>query len=192
MNHWQLRQAVHIIGNGGVIAYPTEAVYGLGCRPEDLDAVSRILKMKGRAIEKGLILVAANNKQLEPYVNYPDQRTKDRVQNSWPGPVTWLLPTTTAVPPWISGSHTTVAVRVSNHPIVRDLCLKAGVLVSTSANPENHQPARSPLRVMNYFDGWIDYIVHGKVGSQSRPTEIRDAKTDKVLRLGDEDALDTN
>jgi len=172
------------INSGGIIAYPTEAVYGLGCRPDDFLAVKRVLQLKKRSMHKGLILVAADIEQIEPYVDYPTASVRERVLKSWPGPITWVLPATGMVPFWISGCHNSVAVRVSSHPAVNGLCRMVGVLVSTSANPEHGVPARSAMRVLTYYGNLVDYILPGKVGSQVRPTEIRDAIKNTVLRAG--------
>ena len=184
MSHWHLKQATRVLNGDGVIAYPTEAVYGLGCRPDDLQAVKRILQLKKRNMHKGLILVAADAKQIEPYIEYPTAAIREKVMKSWPGPTTWVLPATDAVPFWISGCHKSVAVRVSSHPLVHDLCRMAGVLVSTSANPGHGVPAKSAMRVMAYFGNLVDYILPGRVGSLPRPTEIRDATKNYVLRAG--------
>ena len=166
------------------MAYPTEAVYGLGCLPGNRETVFRLLCIKKRQVAKGLILVAACSEQLEAYVHYPEISVKERVLATWPGPVTWILPATGAVPDWIKGCHTTVAVRVSGHAIVRALCREAGVLVSTSANPEHMLPARTLRKVVHYFGKSLDYIVPGEVGNSSRPTEIRDALSGEILRPG--------
>lgn len=176
--------AARILAEGGVVAYPTEAVYGLGCLPENREAVFRLLRLKKRDVARGLILVAAEPEQLERYVYYPDRDTRKRVLSVWPGPVTWLLPATRLAPDWIKGNHATVAVRVSGHKIVAALCRKAGVLVSTSANPEHKPPARTVRKVRSYFGHALDYIVPGEVGGLSSPTEIRDAVSGKIIRPG--------
>lgn len=184
MNRWHLNQAVRIILSGGVIAYPTEAVYGLGCLPECYQAVKRILHLKNRSQSKGLILVAADISQLEEYIEFPDQSIRQRVVSTWPGPVTWVLPAKANVPDWIRGNHDSVAVRASNHLIVRELCHKVGALVSTSANPSNRLPARSSMKVRMYFGQSIDYIMPGNIGHSRSPTEIRDALSGNILRFG--------
>ena len=182
MSSWHLKQAARILKSGGVIAYPTEAVYGLGCIPEDFAAIQRILSLKQRPMHMGLILVAADIEQVEPYVNFPTQTIRENVQQSWPGHVTWVLPATTTVPFWISGSHSTVAIRVSTHPQIRELCRNVGVLVSTSANPSGCPPATTAMRVVNYFGHSLDYILHGQVDTKLQPSEIRDAVSGAVLR----------
>lgn len=184
MNRWHLNQATRIILGGGVIAYPTEAVYGLGCLPYDHFAVTRILSLKSRSANKGLILVAARIEQLSEYIEFPDEVVRQRVLSTWPGPVTWVLPARPEVPNWLRGIHKTVAVRVSNHEVVRRLCEKTGALVSTSANPANRPPARSALKVRDYFGLSLDYILQASIGSNRRPTEIRDAYSGKILRQG--------
>ena len=183
MSRWHLRQAVKSLQDGGVIAYPTEAVFGLGCLPHNRDAVMRILALKNRPVSKGLILVAASPGQLEPYVQYPGAEIREKVKKSWPGPLTWLLPATVLVPDWIRGRHASVAVRVSGHPVVAALCRETGPLVSTSANPARQPPATTARKVIFYFGDSLDYCYHGRVGEPGRPTEIRDAATDRIIRI---------
>jgi L-threonylcarbamoyladenylate synthase len=103
---------------------------------------------------------------------------------SWPGPVTWVVPAKPGLPRFVTGTHQGIAVRVSAHPVVRQLCAMVGVLVSTSANPGGHIPARNPLKVRNYFADRVDYIVPGQLGSSLKPTEIRNALNGKILRKG--------
>jgi L-threonylcarbamoyladenylate synthase len=180
---FQIRQAAHVARAGGVIAYPTEAVYGLGCDPLNGEAVHRILDLKGRIAAKGLILVAADLAQVEPYLIPLPKDLKAKVEASWPGPVTWLLPARPEVPDWLRGEHDTLAVRVSAHPVVAGLCrMFDGPLVSTSANRSGHHPARSPLAVRRIFGDDLDYILHGPLGGLDRPTEIRDGATGRLVR----------
>ena len=185
MGNFHLTLAIKTLNQGGIIAYPTEAVFGLGCIPEDVYSVARILALKGRSVRKGLILVAASLEQLDAYVDYPDNDLRQQIRASWPGPVTWVLPATANVPGWISGYQDTVAVRVSAHPVVQALCKEAGVIVSTSANPARKTPATNSFKIRSYFGNEIDYILSGNTGGKELPTEIRDAISGKVLRTGD-------
>ena len=182
MSHWHLNQAARIVNAGGIIAYPTEAVYGLGCHPEYFPAVQKILQLKHRSMLKGLILVAADIKQLAPYVDFPVAKNLDQVKQSWPGPVTWLLPASPSVPIWIRGAHSKIAVRVSAHPVVQQLCNATGALVSTSANPGNFPPAKTAFRVRKYFGNSLDYILQGRVDEQAQPSMIKDADSGAVIR----------
>jgi L-threonylcarbamoyladenylate synthase len=181
---WHLSRAAAVVRASGIIAYPTEAVYGLGCLPMDRAAVLRILALKHRPAAKGLIVVAAEASQLRGYVHFPSAAIEKQVMASWPGPVTWLLPADPEVPQWLRGAHRTLAVRVSAHPVVHALCRKLGPLVSTSANPAGMEPARSAAEVRAYFGREVDYIVPGRVGPKTLPTEIRDARTGAVIRPG--------
>lgn len=182
---WQLRRAVHTLDAGGLIAYPTEAVYGLGCDPLDPDAVLRLLALKHRPMHKGLILIAAEFAQLEPWLAPLPAARRRAVLASWPGPHTWIWPVSEAVPVWLRGAHISLAVRVTAHPLARALCAAfGGPLVSTSANPAGRRPARNPLRVRQYFPTGVDTILHGPCLGAAGPTRIRDARTGAVLRPG--------
>lgn len=182
MSDWQLREAARALRRGGIIAYPTEAVFGLGCDPGNQEAVLRLLALKHRSISKGLILVAAHFDQLTPWVALSEKNLPSWVLQSWPGPHTWLLPAT-ATPGWLTGTHRSLAVRVSAHPLVSRLCETwGGALVSTSANPAGKHPARDRLGVRRVLPQGIDYILPGQVGSLTQPTPIRDALTGVWIR----------
>ncbi|MCB1762045.1 MAG: L-threonylcarbamoyladenylate synthase [Gammaproteobacteria bacterium] len=180
---WKLRQATRVILGGGIIAYPTEAVYGLGCDPLDGAAVQRLLLLKGRQLHKGLILIAADFAQLRPFVAPLDRQMMQPVLQSWPGPNTWIVPAAEHLPHWLTGGRETLAVRVTNHPIAAALCRNSQMpLVSTSANPSGFRPARSALSVRRIFPSGIDLIVHGPLGALDRPTRIRDARSGATIR----------
>ena len=182
---WQLRRARTVIHGGGVLAYPTEAVFGLGCDPLNPAAVRRVLALKGRAPAKGLILIAADFSQLAPFLQPIGRALQARVGATWPGPVTWLLPARPWVPGLLRGAHDCLAVRVTAHPAARALCLAAGgALVSTSANPAGRAPARTALAVRRWFGAEVDYVLAGRCGGRARPTEIRDGRSGRVVRPG--------
>lgn len=183
MKAWHVRVAARVLRAGGVIAYPTEAVFGLGCAPHLKDAVARIRAVKRRNPRKGLIIVAACIEQVRHFIDVSAIEL-DPVLATWPGPVTWILPAGRAAPPWITGSHRTIAIRVSAHPVVRELCESAGPMVSTSANPPGCPPARSLARVRAYFPMGLDYLLPGQVGGAVTPSEIRDAVSGLILRKG--------
>ncbi|WP_423063164.1 Sua5/YciO/YrdC/YwlC family protein [Candidiatus Paracoxiella cheracis] len=184
-NTKDLNEAVTCLREGGLIAYPTEAVYGLGCDPFSIDAITRLLQLKHRSISKGFILIAANYAQLEQFILPIDPQALAHVFASWPGPVTWAFPTSKETPLWIRGEHRTVAVRITNHPIAKKLCERfGGAIVSTSANVEGHPPMRDEKMLRMAFGDKIDKIVPGKVGGALRPTEIRDAITGEIIRAG--------
>jgi L-threonylcarbamoyladenylate synthase len=183
LNAWHIRQAARVASRGGVIAYPTEAVYGIGCLPWSWPAVERVLRLKRRSRGRGLILIASRLEQIEPLVRF-DGIDRNRVLAAWPGPVTWILPPSRLVPDWVRGEGGQVAIRVTACPPARQLCDLTGPLVSTSANPADRPPARNALRVRAYFPAGLDYIVPGIAGGARAPSEIRDARTGAILRRG--------
>ncbi len=179
------KNAIAILQTGGVIAYPTEAVYGLGCDPLNESAVKRICELKHRSIEKGLILIASEWKQLQPYVQTIPQDNLQKILTTWPGPVTWVFPASKLAPPWITGKYNSIAIRVTAHPIVREICMVYDKpIVSTSANREGKEPSRDAKTVVEIFANEIDLIVPGNVGNRDKPTIIYDALTGSILRSG--------
>tara|TARA_R110001592_G_scaffold363043_1_gene679570 strand:- start:52216 stop:52782 length:567 start_codon:yes stop_codon:yes gene_type:complete len=179
----RMRLAQQILSVGGVIACPTEAVWGLSCDPKNRWAVERLLRLKGRSASKGLILVAANEQQLEFLLAGLDADKRRKMSDYWPGPCTWLVPHRGRVASWIHGEHETVAVRVSGHPVVTALCTAwGGPLVSTSANPAGCRPPLAGFQVKRYFGDRLDYMVPGAVGSAGRPTQIRDLASGRIIR----------
>ena len=177
----RLARAARVLREGGLVAYPTESCYGLGCDPMNARAVRRLLRLKHRPLKKGLILIAASFEQLRPYVAH----VSEEILAGWPGARTWLLPATPRTPVWILGRHPRVAVRVSAHPVAAALCRAAGMaIVSTSANPAGQRPARSLREVHHYFGRHIDYVLPGRIGRRRRPTPIVDAVTRDVVRKG--------
>ncbi|MBT8063189.1 MAG: Sua5/YciO/YrdC/YwlC family protein [Gammaproteobacteria bacterium] len=185
MRHMLLnaRQAAEQLRQGKVIAYPTEAVFGLGCDPSNERAVRSLLSLKHRPESAGLILVGASFTQFGGWVgDLTDEAIKPALE-TWPGPVTWLFPRGPKTADFISGSRDTVAIRVTGHRASTELCMAfGGPLVSTSANPRSAPPARSSGEVEDYFGAYIGGILEGALGGNERPSEIRDLATGKVIR----------
>lgn len=179
----RLRLAARYLRAGAVVAYPTEAVYGLGCDPRDAGAVERVLAIKGRDRSKGLILIASGLSQVLAFVAPLGPARMAEITASWPGPNTWLLPARRDAPDWLSGGRETLAVRVTAHPVAAGLCAAfGGAIVSTSANRAGRPPARSALQVRLRLGGETDYLLAGACGGASRPSRIRDGRTGRVLR----------
>lgn len=185
----RLRLAAHVIRHGGVIAYPTEAVYGLGCDPWNRVAVARLLAIKQRDVSRGLILIAADFAQLAPFIGVLSAIgdlsavRMAEIRASWPGPHTWLLPASPSAPDWLTGRFTTLAVRVTAHPLAAALCrVHGGAIVSTSANRTARPPARTALGVRLALDGRPDYLLVGPCQGSGRPSSIRDGHTGRTLR----------
>ncbi|MFC4698815.1 Sua5/YciO/YrdC/YwlC family protein [Glaciecola siphonariae] len=170
--------------DGKVFAYPTEAVYGLGCDPLNEKAVYEILRLKQRPVEKGMILIAQSIEQVLPFVKF-DSLTEDaqtKIIDSWPGPVTWLLPKSEHTPSFISGDSDMVAVRVTKHTLVQQMCWAVNSpLVSTSANPAALEPARTAQEIDAYFGKQV-VLIEGALGEQKSPSKIIHSLTMEVLR----------
>lgn len=182
-----VEQCVAALSRGEVIAYPTEGVFGVGCDPDSPAAVQALLDVKARDKAKGLILIAADLSQLDGYIAFDSlsEAVKTDVLATWPGPVTWVMPAGKKITDWVTGQFDTVAVRVSDHPDVRALCLAYGKpITSTSANLSGEAPCRSVDEVIAQLGDRVPCILDGKIGGRDKPTEIRDARSGKVLRQG--------
>lgn len=175
-----INTAVQQLKAGNVIAYPTEAVYGLGCEPRNETAVLDLLQLKQRPIEKGLILIAASLAQLEPYLELTDE-ILNRVLPTWPGAITWIIPAKADIPRWLTGSHSSLAVRVTAHPIAKQLCESYGAaIVSTSANISTQAAFKNAHQVAQAFPEL--FVLDGALGNLAQETAIYDALTGEKLR----------
>jgi L-threonylcarbamoyladenylate synthase len=176
-------QASDVLLGGGVIAYPTEGVFGLGCLPDDVDAVARILRIKQRSLAKGLILIAARPEQFDDWID-------PAARGALPGPdprqpVTWIVPPAARVPALVTGGHSGLAVRITTNPTAAAICEYVDMpIVSTSANVSGRPVARNRYVLRRNFGRLVDFVVPGECGPASGPSEIRDLETGKVLRPG--------
>jgi len=178
-----VQEAATLLRQGGVLAYPTEAVWGLGCDPFNSRALQRLLLLKQRDPTKGVILIAATIDQFKPWLTDITPVQRKTLEESWPGPQTWLVKDNGYTPELIRGKHTKVALRVSDHPCVVALCEAFdGPLVSTSANTAGQPPLLSYEEIEQNFSGDVDMILKGALGGLDRPTRITDLETGKVLR----------
>ena len=182
---WHIREAVRRIASGGIIAYPTETLYGLGCDPFNGLAVLRLLALKQRGIEQGLILVASHFRQVASLLTAMPPAARKRVMHTGRQPVTWVLPCLPEIPYWVRGCHDSIAVRITTHPVAAGLCDRwGGPLVSTSANIHGRRPATGPLSVHKAFHDQLDYVLHDPAIAANRPSEIRDGISGAILRPG--------
>ena len=187
MRHMLLNtnEAADCLRKGQVIAYPTEAVFGLGCDPRSEKALANLLALKHRAASEGLILIGASLEQFADWIpKLSEEQLKPAVE-TWPGPVTWLFPRGEDVPDSIAGDHNTLAIRVTAHQPCIALCEAfGGPLISTSANPRSAPPARSAGEVEDYFGPFLGGILEGPLGGRELTSNIRDLHTGKVVRGG--------
>ena len=179
----RFERAARTLADGGLIAYPTEGVYGLGCLPGERRTVYRLLRVKRRSWRKGLILIAADLAQLEPLIVLPEGDLLAQILASWPGPVTWILKAQRGVPAWLTGGRETLAVRVTAHSLAGRLCSRLeSPLVSTSANRSGRPPLTRVLQVRRELGAELDDLLVGPLGSLAQPTTVRDGLTGQILR----------
>lgn len=173
----------HYLRSGGVIAYPTESVFGLGCDPSNRKAVYRVLRIKGRPQRKGLILIASDLAQLAPYIAPLSAEQQSRLaKSSTLKPYTWVVPRAADCPRWLTGQHRSVAVRLTAHPLCRRLCSENGTaLVSTSANRSGGRPVKTTRDCLRRF-GAQTRVIRGRTGGAKRPSTIADLLTGRILR----------
>ena len=183
-----INAAADALNSGGVIAYPTEAVYGLGCLPENIDAIQRLLAIKNRPVEKGLILIAASQQQLSPYVSSLSNRlwqklTEAKKDSAARRTTTWIVPAAKSVSRWIRGGRDTLAVRITQHTDARALCLACNsALISTSANESGLPPVESYTALSPALIHQVDYLLKGECGKDSAPSRIEDIMTGEIIR----------
>ena len=180
-----IHEAATVLQTGGVVAYPTEGVWGLGCDPRDQEAVLRLLAIKQRTVDKGLILIASHLDQLRPFLDIAAMPIDNlaAVLASWPGPHTWIMPASSDAPQWITGVHAGIAVRISAHAPVIELCNAfGGALVSTSANLSGQPAPRTRMGLDPELLRQVEGVLHGETGGRSAPTVIHDAITGAALR----------
>lgn len=183
---WQLPQDKesvyrHIFA-GGVFAYPTEAVYGLGGNPADERAVCEILRLKGRTAAKGLIMVAGNWAQCCGWVSGVSKRDQAEMMD-WAGdyPTTFIVSAGEKLCAHVATADGKTAIRISQHPLIQELCALIGQpLLSTSANLSGQEPARSVAAVRQYFPDLP--MVLGALGAAERPSRIIDWHSRQVIR----------
>jgi L-threonylcarbamoyladenylate synthase len=177
--------AVEQLRDGDIIAYPTEAVYGLGCDPRNESAIRRLLKLKERSESAGFVLIASDFEQLRPWIANIEPDLINIAMQSWPGPVTWLFPRAPRVPDLVAGKHATIAVRITAHEPSRALCEAFGsALISSSANTRFSEPARTVVEVEDYFGNELGGILAGPLGAARQPSEIRDLLSGSIIRQG--------
>ena len=183
MTDWRHRRAVATLRTGGIVAYPTESVYGIGCDPWNRAGVARVFAVKRRPARKRCILIASDPGQLDPLVDVHAPMLSGFASRYWPGPVTLVAPARDRAPAWLVDADGTLAMRVTSHPVARDLCARfRGPLISTSANRAGGSPARDALRIRAMFGAEIDWYVAGPVGGLDTPTRIIDIRDGRTIR----------
>lgn len=182
MSDSDIDSAVVVLQRGGVVAHACEGVWGLACDPFNEQAVRRVLAIKKRPIEKGLILIGSSVRDFEAELSSLNPQQHERIVSSWPGPETWIV-TSTRFPRWITGGRTSVAVRVPGIEQARTLAESfGGTLVSTSANVAGQEPATTEQEVEDSLGRDVNFVLQGSVSGRYGPSRIRDAVTGEVIR----------
>ena len=175
------RIAAHL-RRGGLIAYPTESCYGLGCDPDNRIAVQRLLKLKRRPQNKGLIVIAADYRQVARYLQPLTPAEQQRLAEAGAQVITCLMPARRSTPRWLRGMHDTLAVRLTAHPFAVRLCRSVdSALVSTSANRSGQHPARTYAQCRRSFGRKV-WVLPGRVGKRKKPSTIRSWADGKIIR----------
>ena len=187
MSTIDLTNVLNTLKNQGVIAYPTESVFGLGCDPDSPVAINKVLQLKNRCADKGLILIAANIEQLQNYGDFSALTTQQLaiIKKTWPGPFTWVVPAKKNISKLITGNFNSIAIRVSAHPIVQQLCLQFNKpIISTSANLSGFPPCTTSQQVSKMFTNHplLESIIDAPVSGLAAPSKIFDARSGKRLR----------
>ena len=181
---WKIHLATQVLKQGGVIAHPTEAIWGLACDPLQASSIVKLLEMKHRPVDKGLILVSGHREHFHFLLDELSDTLKERFFAPQSSPTTWLVPDTKdKIPAYIKGKFSSVALRLTQYPLISELSKSMGhAIISTSANPAGMKPAANAFKVNQYFSGSIDYILNAPLGAFPRPSVIRDLVSNKVIR----------
>ena len=173
---FSIRHAAHIINHGGIIAYPTDTIYGLGCDPYNHDAVEKINQIKQRPLDKKFILLAADIDQVRPLILISEDQEKTLTQTT--EPTSWVIDASPDAPSWLVDENKTITIRISKHHDVTRLCHAAGhAIISTSANISGKKPASNALDLHRYFHDSVDKIILSSKNLTS--------KASKIIRLCD-------
>ncbi len=177
-----IESAARILRSGGVLSHACEGVWGLACDPFNKSAVERVCEIKQRIPEKGFILIGSDSSVFSEELEQLFESKRNQIKQSWPGHVTWIIPTS-RMPSWITGGRNTIAVRVPAHEQARWLCQTyGGPLVSTSANISDDPAATTQSEVQDQFESLVDLILPGEIGEVQGSSRIIDATTGKILR----------
>ncbi len=167
---------------GGLIAYPTESCYGLGCDPGNHRAVQRLLRLKQRPQHKGLILIAARYPQVACYLQPLTPDEQHRLQAAGAEVVTYLMPARPTTPRRLRGKHSALAVRFTTHPMARQLCrVLPHALVSTSANRSGCRSIKTYADCQRQF-GHAVWVLPGQIGQRKQPSTIRHWGSERQVR----------
>jgi L-threonylcarbamoyladenylate synthase len=168
---FSIRHAAHIIKSGGIIAYPTDTIYGLGCDPYNICAIEKINIIKQRPLNKKFILLAGHFNQIKPLIKMDKNQEKIILRATQP--TSWVVNAGPHAPKWLIDNNGTLTIRVSQNNIVQRLCHILGhAIISTSANPSGKTPAKNSLELHKYFHHTVDKILASNKKLTNKPSKI--------------------
>ena len=184
MSTWAIKRLSKAIMQGAVVAYPSDTIWGFGCHPLHITAVNRILQVKNRSADKGLILLSSSLEYCLPYIaKHLSDVQLDRLKQDYERPTTWLTPAAEDCPVWLRGRYTTIAIRITQHPLIQSICTQIQApLVSTSANRQGRPPVRNALQAQRQFSRHMDFIVHGYEAGTQQASRIQSLLTGCTIR----------
>ena len=178
---FSIRHAAHVIRNGGIIAYPTDTIYGLGCNPYNAQAVHEVNQLKQRPQNKQFILLAGDIEQIKPLIVLDEEQQVRITQTS--EPTSWIADASPQAPAWLTDQRNTLSIRVTDNALVKKLCAALGhAIISTSANPSGKKPAHNSLELHRYFHGRVDKILASQKKLTARPSKIIRLCDNRVIR----------
>lgn len=183
----QVRQGVAVLRQGGVVAFPTDTLYGLGVNIYDGKAVERVFEIKGRPYGMPLPVLLASSDDLEQVVSEVPEAARRLMEHFWPGPLTLVLPKAEAVPELITARGWKVGVRVPDHPVPRALARGLGAPVTgTSANRSGGAPTRTAVQVRQQLGDLVDLVIEAGPPPAGRESTVLDltGPVPRMLRAG--------
>jgi L-threonylcarbamoyladenylate synthase len=182
MSPWKLNRFVDAVLRGAIFGYPTDTIWGIGCHPLIANSAARILAVKNRSPDKGMILLSSRIDYCKPYMDI-DPEQLALMEQPTARPTTWLVRASKQCPPWVNGNFATVAIRVTDHPLVKSICGKLEApIVSTSANRSGKSTVRNIIQLRKQFAAELDFIISGYALGSGQQSEIKSLSSGKVFR----------
>jgi len=186
-HEYELNETALVIAAGGVVAVPTDTLYGLAVNPFDSDAVARVFAVKGRAVDRALLLIAADVQQVEHQIGALSPQARCLASQFWPGPLTLLVGAPASLAAGVASTEGTVGVRVPAHAVARELCRACRMpLTATSANVSGGEAPSTPAEVERAMSNRIDLLIDAGPTPGGPPSTIVDVSgpLPRLVRAG--------
>lgn len=180
----QMNEICDVIQKGGIVAFPTETVYGVGIRFEDEKALDHLMEAKNRDYSKAITLMVANKADISQYA-YVSEKAQKLIEHFMPGMITLIFQKKETVSEAMTNGKPTIGIRIPDSSFVLSLLEKVGPMLVTSANLSHHQNTTSTAEVLEQLDGRIDLVVDGKTSDNIASTVVDVSQDEiKILRAG--------